>query len=81
MAYRSRQFKDNKKNYVTHDLDLAAFVFALKMWRHYLYGEKFGVHLDHRSLQYLLTEGNEHATEEMNGVYKGLRFSDQVPSE
>lgn len=80
MAYGSRQFKDHEKSYVAHDLDLATVVFALKMWRHYLYGEKFGVHLDNRSLQYLLTKGDGHATEEINGVYKGLQFSNQVPS-
>ncbi|XXG68575.1 hypothetical protein AAC387_Pa06g1632 [Persea americana] len=39
-----------------HDLELAVVVFALKMWRHYLYGEKFEVHSDHRSLQYLFSQ-------------------------
>jgi len=38
VAYASRQLKDNKKNYPTNDLELAAVVFALKIWRHYLYG-------------------------------------------
>ena len=50
IAYGSRQLKDHEKNYATHDLELAMVVFALKMWRHYLYGEKFEVHSDHRSL-------------------------------
>ena len=50
VAYGSRQLKEHEKNYATHDLELAAVVFALKMWRHYLYGEKFEVHSDHRSL-------------------------------
>ena len=40
IAYDSRQLKEHKKNYVTHDLESAAVVFALKMWRHYLYGKK-----------------------------------------
>ncbi|KAG8492331.1 hypothetical protein CXB51_009857 [Gossypium anomalum] len=40
VAYASRQLKPHKKNYPTHDLELAAIVFALKIWRHYLFGEK-----------------------------------------
>ena len=40
IAYASRQLKDYEKNYPTHDLELAAVVFALKIWRHYLYGER-----------------------------------------
>ena len=40
VAYASRQLKPHEKNYPTHDLELAAVVFALKIWRHYLYGEK-----------------------------------------
>ena len=55
VAYASRQLKLNKKNYPTHDLDLAAVVFALKIWRHYLYGEKCRIYIDHKSLKYLLT--------------------------
>ena len=55
IAYSSRQLKEHEKKYVTHDLELAAVVFALKMWRHYLYGEKFEVHSDHKSQQYLFT--------------------------
>ena len=39
VAYASRQLKPHEKNYPTHDLELAAIVFALKIWRHYLYGE------------------------------------------
>lgn len=56
IAYGSRQLKDHEKNYVTHDLELAAVIFALKMWRHYLYGEKFEVHSNHRSLKYLFSQ-------------------------
>ncbi|RWR86324.1 reverse transcriptase [Cinnamomum micranthum f. kanehirae] len=55
-AYVSRQLKEHEKNYATHDLELAAVIFALKQWRHYLYGETFEVHCDHRSLQYLFTQ-------------------------
>ena len=56
IAYGSRQLKDHEKNYSTHDLELAAVIFALKMWRHYLYREKFEVHSDHWSLQYLFSQ-------------------------
>ena len=53
VAYASRQLKPHEKNYPTHDLDLAAIVFALKIWRHYLYGEKCFIYTDHKSLKYL----------------------------
>ena len=39
-----------------HDLELAAIVFALKIWRHYLYGEKFDLFSDHKSLRYLFSQ-------------------------
>ena len=51
-----RQLKPHEKNYPTHDLELAAVVFALKIWRHYLYGEKCRIFTDHKSLKYLLTK-------------------------
>nr|GEV64993.1 retrotransposon protein, putative, Ty3-gypsy subclass [Tanacetum cinerariifolium] len=54
IAYASRQLKIHKKNYTTHDLELRAVVFALKMWRHYLYGTKCVVFTDHKSLQHIL---------------------------
>ncbi|GJW32644.1 putative reverse transcriptase domain-containing protein [Tanacetum coccineum] len=50
IAYASRQLKIHKKNYTTHDLELGAVVFALKIWRHYLYGTKYTVFTDHKSL-------------------------------
>ena len=53
VAYASRQLKPHEKNYPTHDLELAAIVFALKIWRHYLYGEKCFIYTDHNSLKYL----------------------------
>ena len=55
IAYASRQLKVHERNYPTHDLELAAVVFALKQWRHYLYGVKCEVYTDHRSLQYVFT--------------------------
>ena len=56
VAYGSRQLKVHERNYPTHDLELAAVVFALKIWRHYLYGEAFQVFSDHKSLRYLFTQ-------------------------
>ncbi|XP_069152797.1 uncharacterized protein [Solanum lycopersicum] len=53
IAYASRQLKVHEKNYPTHDLELAAVVFALKMWRHYLYGVHMDVFTDHKSLKWL----------------------------
>ncbi|GJX15183.1 putative reverse transcriptase domain-containing protein [Tanacetum coccineum] len=54
IAYVSRQLKPHEENYTTHDLELGAVVFALKFWRHYLYGTKCTVFTDHKSLQYIL---------------------------
>ena len=56
IAYASRQLKVHERNYPTHDLELAAVVFALKQWRHYLYEVKCEVYTDHRSLQYVFTQ-------------------------
>nr|GEX49233.1 putative reverse transcriptase domain-containing protein [Tanacetum cinerariifolium] len=54
IAYASRQLKIHEKNYTMHDLELGAVVFALKMWRHYLYGTRCVVFTDHKSLQHIL---------------------------
>ena len=54
--YAPRQIKVHEKNYATHDLELAAVVFALKIRRHYLYGVHVDVFIDHKSLQYELTQ-------------------------
>ncbi|GJZ37099.1 putative reverse transcriptase domain-containing protein [Tanacetum coccineum] len=56
IAYASRQLKIHEKNYMTHDLELEAVVFALKIWRHYLYGMKCTVFTDHKSLQYIFDQ-------------------------
>ncbi|GJR69725.1 putative reverse transcriptase domain-containing protein [Tanacetum coccineum] len=56
IAYASRQLKIHEKNYTTHDLKLGAVVFALKMWRHYLYGMKFVVFTDYKGLQHILDQ-------------------------
>ena len=52
----SRQLKPHEKNYPTHDLELADVVFALKIWRHYLYCIYVDVFTDHKSLQYIFTQ-------------------------
>jgi hypothetical protein len=56
VAYASRQLRQHEVNYPTHDLELAAVVFALKIWRHYLYGAKFEVFSDHKSLKFLFDQ-------------------------
>ncbi|GJV11155.1 putative reverse transcriptase domain-containing protein [Tanacetum coccineum] len=56
IAYASRQLKIHKKNYTTHDLELGAVVFALKIWRYYLYETNCTVFTDHKSLQHILDQ-------------------------
>ncbi|VVA36125.1 PREDICTED: retrotransposon, partial [Prunus dulcis] len=56
IAYTSRQLKKHEMNYPVHDLELAAVVFALKIWRHYLYGATCQIFTDHKSLKYLFTQ-------------------------
>ncbi|GKC91539.1 putative reverse transcriptase domain-containing protein, partial [Tanacetum coccineum] len=56
IAYASRQLKTHEKNYTTHDLELGSVVFALRIWRHYLYGTKCTVYTDHKSLQHILDQ-------------------------
>nr|XP_027071965.1 uncharacterized protein LOC113696780 [Coffea arabica] len=56
VAYASRKLKPHEMNYPTHDPELAAIIFALKKWRHYLYGETFEVFTDHKSLKYLFSQ-------------------------
>ncbi|CAN0827436.1 Transposon Tf2-9 polyprotein [Linum grandiflorum] len=61
IAYASRQLRPHEVNYPTHDLELAAVVLALKLWRHYLYGERFKLMTYHKSLKYLMDQ------KELNG--------------
>ena len=56
IAYASRQLKPYEQNYPTHDMELAAVIFALKIWRHYLYGEHCEIFTDHKSLKYIFTQ-------------------------
>ena len=56
VAYASRQLKKHKQNYPTHDLEMAALVFALKIWRHYLYSVTCEIYTDHKSLKYIFQQ-------------------------
>ncbi|GKE89286.1 putative reverse transcriptase domain-containing protein, partial [Tanacetum coccineum] len=56
IAYASRHFKIHEKNYTTHDLELGAVVFALNIWRHYLYGIKSVIYTDRKSLQHIFNQ-------------------------
>ena len=56
IAYTSRQLKKHEVNYPTHDLELAVVVHALKIWRHYLLGNKVHIFTDHKSLKYIFTQ-------------------------
>ena len=56
VTYASRQLKKHELNYPTHDLELAAVIFALKTWRHYLYRATCQIFTDHKSLKYLFTQ-------------------------
>ncbi|KAK1606824.1 hypothetical protein QYE76_030497 [Lolium multiflorum] len=56
ISYGSRQLRPHEVNYPTHDLELAAVVFAFKTWRHFLYGAKCELYTDHKSLKYFFTQ-------------------------
>jgi hypothetical protein len=56
VVYASRQFRKHEEKYPTHDLELAAVVHALKIWRHYIIGKRCKVYLDHKSLKYIFTQ-------------------------
>jgi hypothetical protein len=58
VAYASRQIRKHEVNYPTHDLELAAVVHSLKIWRHYLMGRRCELYTDHRSLKYIFTQVN-----------------------
>nr|GEU92304.1 putative reverse transcriptase domain-containing protein [Tanacetum cinerariifolium] len=69
IAYTSRQLKIHEKNYTTHELELGAVVFALKIWTHYLCGTKCTVFTDHKSLQHILNQ------KELNMVHSTFHMS------
>jgi hypothetical protein len=56
VAYASRQLRKHEEHYPTHDLELAAIVHALKIWRHYLIGKRCEIYSDHKSLKYIFTQ-------------------------
>ena len=56
VAYASHQLKSHEQSYPTHDLELSVEVFALEIWRHYLYSEKMQIFTDHKSLKYFFTQ-------------------------
>jgi hypothetical protein len=56
VAYASRQLKPHEQNYPTHDLEFTAVVHALKIWRHYLIGNRCEIYTDHKSLKYIFTQ-------------------------
>ena len=56
VAYASRQWRKHELNYPTHDLELAAVVHSLKIWRHYLIRHKSDIYTDHKSLKYIFTQ-------------------------
>ncbi|WVZ58359.1 LOW QUALITY PROTEIN: hypothetical protein U9M48_008638 [Paspalum notatum var. saurae] len=78
VAYASRQLRKHEANYPTHDLELAAVVHALKIWRQYLLGNTCNIYIDHKSLKYILTQIKHEATTVV-GIDKGLRSRDSLP--
>ena len=56
VAYGSHQLKNHEQNYPTHNMELATVVFALKIWRHYLYGKQFEMYSDQKSIKYIFTQ-------------------------
>ena len=56
IAYASRALRNHEKNYLTHDLELAAVIHALKLWRHHLMGTHCNIYTDHKSLKYIFTQ-------------------------
>lgn len=73
MAYASWQLKDHEKNYTTHDLELVVLIFALIIWRHYIYGDACKIYMDQKSLRHL-------STQKMARGNKWLSVRDQVSS-
>ena len=72
VAYASRQLKKHEQNYPTHNLEMAAVVFTLKIWKHYLYGVTYEIYTDHKSLKYIFQQRFELEAEEVDGTSKGL---------
>jgi hypothetical protein len=58
IAYASRALWNHEQNYPTHDLELAAVIHALKIWKHHLMGTKCNIYTDHKSLKYIFTQAD-----------------------
>jgi hypothetical protein len=58
VCYASQQLRKHEENYPTHDLELAAVVHALKIWRHYLIGHRYQIYSDHKSVKYIFTQND-----------------------
>ena len=58
IAYASRALRNHEKNYPTHDLELAAVIHSLKLWRHHLMGTHCNIYTDHKSLKYIFTQAD-----------------------
>jgi ribonuclease HI len=58
IAYASRALRNHEQNYPTHDLELAAVIHALKIWRHHLMGAKCNIYIDHKSIKYIFTQAD-----------------------
>lgn len=69
IAYASRQLKRHEEHYPTHDLELAAVVHALKIWRHYLLRSECHICTDHKSLKYIFTQSDLNEAKKMVGTY------------
>nr|GEX05351.1 reverse transcriptase [Tanacetum cinerariifolium] len=80
IAYASRQLKPYEVNYPTHDLELAAVVFTLKIWRHYLYGESYDVFTDHKSLKYIFTQRELDMRQRRwkSGMIAGIKVEEEI---
>nr|GFC56125.1 reverse transcriptase [Tanacetum cinerariifolium] len=76
IAYASRQLNSYEVNYPTHDLELAAVVFALKIWRHYLYGESCDVFTDHKSLKKANVVAD--ALSRKSGMIAGIKVEEEI---
>nr|GFA26545.1 reverse transcriptase [Tanacetum cinerariifolium] len=74
IAYASRQLKPYEVNYPTHDLELAAVVFALKIWRHYLYGESCDIFTDHKRKANVVAD----ALSRKSGMIAGIKVEEEI---
>ena len=73
VSYGSRQLKNHDRNYPTHDMELAAIVFALKIWHHYLYGEQLEIFSDHKNFEVnLYSAGPQYKAAQVDGISGGL---------